>query len=242
LRLPPFRVWSGFPWLISVVFSGFMSSSLPGIEAIAFDLDNTLYDRDAAMNAWLRSVFPDDPDLAEEAIRRDDSGFIPRRDLYVWLSARLPWAKTWREVEVRYQAEVLRWIADDPAITTAVGELMGRYKLAILTNGGGEFQRLKLARLEVAPCFDPGRIFVSGEIGHDKPDERAFRPMMAALGVDPERILFVGDNPVNDIEGAARLGMRTCWVRLASHHQCRVAPDFTVRSAAELPRLLHPED
>jgi putative hydrolase of the HAD superfamily len=81
-------------------------------------------------------------------------------------------------------------------------------------------------------------VFVSGEIGYDKPDERAFEPVIQAFGVAPERILFVGDNPANDIEGAARLGIRTCWIRLAADHECRVVPDLTLTSVELLPQAL----
>jgi putative hydrolase of the HAD superfamily len=215
-----------------------MSSPLSGIVAIGFDLDNTLYDRDTAMKAWLRSIFPGEPEVAELAIAVDDSGFIPRRELYTWLAERLSWAKDWRDIEVRYQADLMRLISDNPGMTMAVQELRRRFQLAVLTNGSGHFQRRKLGCLGVARCFEPDRIFVSGEIGYDKPDERAFRPMIQAFGVSPEEILFVGDNPSNDIEGAARLGMRTCWIRLSPHHECPVVPDFTLTSVELLPSIL----
>jgi len=215
-----------------------MASRLHGIAAIGFDLDNTLYDRDAAMSAWLKSIFPDNPGLAQEAIQRDNSGFIPRRDFYVWLSDRVDWARGWRDVEVRYQEEVLPFIAEDAAITEAIRDLALRYRLGILTNGGAHFQRLKFGLLKAAAFFAPERVFVSGEIGHDKPDARAFLPLMAALDADPEQILFVGDNPDNDIQGAAAHGMKTCWIRLAPHHMARVAPDLTLASVAELPAAL----
>jgi len=211
---------------------------LVGLRAVAFDLDNTLYDRDAAMAVWIRSVFPDQPDVAEEAIRLDDSGFIPRRQLYEWMVGRLEWAATWRDVEQRYQGEVLEHVTDHPAVTEAVEVLVGRFRMGVLTNGDSVFQRKKLRRLRVAACFEERLVFASGEIGHEKPDSRAFAPLLRALEVCPEEVLFVGDNPANDIEGAARLGMRTCWIRLAPHHRCAVVPDLTLGSVADLPAWL----
>ncbi len=215
-----------------------MISRLQGIAAVGFDLDNTLYDRDAAMQAWLDRLFPADGALLREALEKDHSGFVPRREFYAWLAARVDWASDWRDVEVRYQREALPLISEDFAIRRAVELLAGQYPLAVLTNGGG-FQRRKLECLRLGACFVPERVLVTGEIGHDKPDARAFARLAGVLNVPPGRILFVGDNPVNDIEGAAAAGMRTCWVRLSAHHECRVLPDVTVRSVAELPALLN---
>ena len=54
-----------------------MNANLTDIEAIGFDLDNTLYSRDQAVNAWIRSTFAEDKALAEEGVAYDNSGFIP---------------------------------------------------------------------------------------------------------------------------------------------------------------------
>jgi len=50
----------------------------------------------------------------------------------------------------------------------------------------------------------------SSEDGWRKPHPSIFRKALAALGVEPERALFVGDSLVNDVGGAGALGMRTC--------------------------------
>lgn len=34
------------------------------------------------------------------------------------------------------------------------------------------------------------------------------------LGAAPEQCVYVGDHPVNDIEGAAAIGMNTIWIRV----------------------------
>ncbi len=215
-----------------------MTSPLQGIAAIGFDLDNTLYARDAAMKAWLTRLFPEGGALLREALETDNSGFVPRHEFYAWLAERVDWAKDWRDVEARYQREALTLIAEDLAIQSAVESLAARYPVAVLTNGGG-FQRRKLECLRLSACFAPERVIVTGEIGHDKPDARAFARLAGVFSVAPEQILFVGDNPVNDIEGAAAVGMRTCWVRLSAHHECSVPADLVVRSVAELPALLN---
>jgi putative hydrolase of the HAD superfamily len=57
-----------------------------------------------------------------------------------------------------------------------------------------------------------GAVYTS-EIAHTKPHPEAFRAAMAAVGVtDPERCVFVGDRPYDDISGARAVGMRAVFV------------------------------
>ncbi len=215
-----------------------MKDPLTDIQALGFDLDNTLYSRDQAVNAWIRSIFPGDPAMAQRAIAHDNSGFIPRSDFYGWVAERVDWAGDWRSVEARFQREVMGMIQFDPAIRDAVEVLAGRYRLGLLTNGESGFQLKKFAHLGISGHFDPNHVFATGDIGHHKPDSRAFQALIDAFELEPGKILFVGDNPGNDIEGAAAMGMRTCWIQLFAGHQCAVKPDLTVKSAAELPNVL----
>ncbi len=52
----------------------------------------------------------------------------------------------------------------------------------------------------------------SSEIARTKPHPEAFLAAAAAVGAEPERVLFVGDRPFEDIHGAASVGMRTALV------------------------------
>ncbi|MFW6092125.1 MAG: HAD family hydrolase [Actinomycetota bacterium] len=57
-----------------------------------------------------------------------------------------------------------------------------------------------------------GGVYTS-ELPYTKPHERAFRAAMAEVRVDdPERCVFVGDRPFDDISGAQAIGMRTILV------------------------------
>ena len=126
----------------------------------------------------------------------------------------------------------------DRAIHDAVTILAEKFKLGVLTNGDAHFQLRKFAHLGFDGQFDGTHVFATGDIGHHKPDQRAFQPLIDSFSLDPAKILFVGDNPANDIEGAAATGMRTCWIRLFEEHTCGIEPDLTVTSVAELPVLL----
>jgi putative hydrolase of the HAD superfamily len=84
-----------------------------------------------------------------------------------------------------------------------------------------------------------GAVYTS-EIAHTKPHPEAFRAAMAAVGVaDPERCVFVGDRPYDDISGAHAVGMRAVFVphsEIPAGQQMPVdvSPDAVIDRLADL--------
>ena len=63
---------------------------------------------------------------------------------------------------------------------------------------------------------------------------------MEQLGVEANRILYVGDNPHHDVMGAASLGLRTCWVAMGRGFPDGLpAPDIIVESVLQLSGALN---
>jgi putative hydrolase of the HAD superfamily len=71
--------------------------------------------------------------------------------------------------------------------------------------------------------------FCSEETGYLKPDRRPFARLAAELDVEPGRILYVGDSTTCDIEGAVAAGMRAARVGRRSPQA-----DFSFKSYREL--------
>jgi putative hydrolase of the HAD superfamily len=84
-----------------------------------------------------------------------------------------------------------------------------------------DLERMALAdRLDVA-------VF-SSEVGKRKPDAAIFEAALGPLGLEPERVLFVGDRRYEDIRGAKQMGMKTVqayWFR-ADDDVRGLEPDF----------------
>lgn len=198
------------------------SISLPfAVEALLFDLDNTLYDRDQAYLNWactfVQTYFPTIHDAQTQEIDDllillDNHEDTPRdilfsqfRDYYPTLQ--VPVATL---VEDYYQ-EFPHYIK--PLEETR--EVLQTLKTAgipfgIITNGSSrQLRKIEILELnQLTSC-----VFVSQLFGSDKPDATIFLAAAAHLQVSPDKILFVGDNPYNDIWGAHRVGMRTAWLR-----------------------------
>ena len=84
------------------------------------------------------------------------------------------------------------------------------------------------------------RVFVSQEIGHNKPSKAYFDACFAQIkGFDPTKTMMVGDSLSSDILGGIRAGIATCWVN-PSHAPGRedIKPDYEIEYLHQLPVLL----
>lgn len=82
--------------------------------------------------------------------------------------------------------------------------------LGMVTNGLGEVQRSRIARLGLDDYFDA--VAISAEIGAAKPDAAIFDLVFESLATsNPESAVMVGDNLSADIAGGANYGIATCW-------------------------------
>ena len=79
------------------------------------------------------------------------------------------------------------------------------YILGAVTNGVSALQNMKLDTAGIRSLFDV--VVVSGDIGIYKPDRRIFDEAARRAGVQNSECLFVGDHPVNDVQGALGAGM-----------------------------------
>jgi FMN phosphatase YigB (HAD superfamily) len=78
---------------------------------------------------------------------------------------------------------------------------------AVLCNGW-----TRIAQRETAAAGFSGRVIVSEDIGHAKPSAHAFAALVEAIALPPDRIWYVGNDPVRDIDGAARAGLQPIWL------------------------------
>lgn len=116
--------------------------------------------------------------------------------------------------------------------------LKERYTLGIITNSF--IAEPKLVEAEIDSYFD--HVILSEDVGVQKPDRRIFQVALDAAGVEPEAMLYVGDDLFCDIEGAARAGLRTIWFnernRDPRFDSYAVQPDAIARSVHDLASLL----
>ncbi|MGQ9653537.1 MAG: HAD family hydrolase [Thermodesulfobacteriota bacterium] len=107
-----------------------------------------------------------------------------------------------------------------PGTLEMLETLKARYRLGLLSNlthapAGWEI----LGRLGLRRLFDV--VLISGELGYRKPHPLAFERLVASLGVDRKEMLYVGDDPDSDVNGAMKAGIRPVWSTYTRDHDVR---------------------
>jgi putative hydrolase of the HAD superfamily len=111
-------------------------------------------------------------------------------------------------------------------------------RLGIISHGRTLKQAEKIVRLGLAPLLDPAAIFISDEVGINKPNPKLFQHALRASAVEPQRAMYVGDHPQNDIGPPKSIGMITVWAK--THARSELSsdrPDHVIANFGEL-RLL----
>lgn len=91
-----------------------------------------------------------------------------------------------------------------PDVIEVLEALRPRFDLAVVSNFDGRL-RMILEHLGVSQFFS--HVFLSSELGADKPDPEIFRRALQSSGVRPNETLHVGDDPVRDWQGAEAAGL-----------------------------------
>ena len=113
-------------------------------------------------------------------------------------------------------------------------------KLGVITSGLALKQAEKLVRLGLVGYFDPGGIFISDEIGINKPNPKLFLRACASMGVRPSESMYVGDRPDLDVDPCNRIGMITVLNRRTTQRQDpgETVPDFEIHNFFDLLDIL----
>ena len=196
------------------------------IKAVFFDFDDTLQSRAGAFRLYcsdfLSRYFPEIQGEAKEA-RMDemeahvDGGYKSREEYWPEMIALWHWdnAPDLETLVSDFNTNFGKKVVMLEGSVETLKALKARgYKLGMVTNGNSLLQNTKLDTAGIRDLFDMA--VVSDDIGIWKPEKGIFEYAMQTLGVTPAQSLFVGDHPVNDIQGALGAGMHAVWVDYGS--------------------------
>ncbi len=125
-----------------------------------------------------------------------------------------------------------------PGAEEAVDALSKRYRLFLASNGTASVQKGRMTSANLYRFFE--NVFVSQEIGHNKPSRAYFDACFAQIpGFEPEKAMMVGDSLSSDIQGGINAGIKTVWVN-PGHGPGRadIQPDYEIEALWQLEGLL----
>jgi FMN hydrolase / 5-amino-6-(5-phospho-D-ribitylamino)uracil phosphatase len=201
------------------------AASLRDIRAVAFDLDNTLWDvgpvilrAEQCLHEWLREHCPRIVERISIEEMRAARERLARREphhahdfTYLRIATLAAHARECGyEEEVAARAFEVFFAARNELqphadVQPALQRLGTRYALASLSNGNADLERIGLASLFSVSLN-------ARQIGVAKPHRRCFEHLARSLRLEPCRILYVGDDPYLDVEAARAAGLRTAWM------------------------------
>lgn len=223
------------------------------IEFLFLDLDDTILDFQKAERLALAKTLesfglpPTDTVLARyHEINREHWERLERKELTRQQVLVGRFAALFQEMGLSADAEKVARAYEEnlsqghyflPGAEEALKSLSQTYKLYLASNGTAKVQAGRLKSAGIIPYFQ--EIFVSQEIGANKPDPAYFSACFARIaGFRKDRAMMVGDSLTSDILGGIQAGIATCWVN--PHHKIgSIRPDYEIESITQLEALLH---
>ncbi len=114
----------------------------------------------------------------------------------------------------------------------------------IISEGLEVKQAEKLIRMRVTPYLTSNAIFISNQLGISKPNPKLYQGVCSDLNIKPSETMYVGDNPLHDIDPPNSIGMMTCRMRRGGKYQNvegRTAPTLEVQNFWDLLDYLRAE-
>lgn len=226
---------------------------LSDVRAIAFDLDNTLWNvepvlarAEACLSAWLREHCPRIAhSLTPEDMRRARERLAQREPhnahdvTYLRVAALAAHAREHGyDAGIAQQAFEVFLAARNQVelfadVAPALARLARRLPLASLSNGNADLKRIGLDHVFAVSLN-------ARQIGAAKPHPRCFERLAAELGLQAREILYVGDDALLDVVAARAAGCGTAWMnrRGEAWPQGLAPADLVVRDCAELAAAL----
>lgn len=226
---------------------------LNDVRAVAFDLDNTLWDVEPVLARaeqrlleWLHQHCPRIPEqvsLEDMRAARAELALAEPHNAHDVTYLRLT-ALGRHARECGYQEDIAarafevflaaRCEVDIlPDVRPGLARLKRAYKLASLSNGNADLGRIGLDSAFAVSLN-------ARQIGAGKPDRRCFERLASELELTTRAIVYVGDDPWLDVAAARAAGCHSAWMnRRASAWPAGLAPaDLDVRDCSELAALL----
>lgn len=223
------------------------------VRAICFDLDNTLWDvwpvivrAEQKMYDFLAQRYPRvvagmtvemmraarEQTAAAHPQMRHDFTFLRKQTLrehareFGYAEAMVEEAF---EAFIRARNEVDLY----PDVLPALDRLAARYRLFTASNGNAD-----LGRIGIAHFFE--RTVAARHVGALKPDPAIFHKVIEGTDLQAHEVVYVGDDPLLDVEGARGAGMQAIWIdRQGVQWPAEIAPPaHTIRSLTELAEVL----
>jgi putative hydrolase of the HAD superfamily len=218
---------------------------VPRLDAVVFDLDDTLLDWSGSIRRVVADLGGDDAAdallaHAESTLHRRRDGLpVIRRTWALHEEAEAHWPRALPDLDPQELAHAVRrfreelWVGFYPDVVPTLDRLVEEHRLAVLSNN--RHLPSEVERLRLRDWFEHAVVAPSDR---RKPHPDAFGAICRALDVRPEHTVHVGDSIECDAEGAHAAGLISVWLDRHGDGWIPPAGVHRITSLAELPELL----
>ena len=194
------------------------------INAVIFDLDNTLLDfismKESAVSSAVHAMIEAGLDIDEKSSYEriitlyQETGWENQQifDIFLkektgevdnkYLAAAIVSYRRAREATLRLYPDVQR--------TLNVLAKMG-LKLAVVSDAPSREAWMRIYYLNLHHVFD--LVLTFDDVGERKPSPKGFEMALEKLGIKTDEVLMIGDWPERDVAGASKLGIKTIYAK-----------------------------
>ena len=238
-----------------------MAKNKIDIDAVFFDLDDTLYDympcHKSALSACFdmfsrryrnisKRSFIENFDIARNEIKKELKGTASSHNRILYFQRMIERMFNTFDSRIIISLYKTYWdtffknmkLRKDAVPTLKELKRRGK-KIAIVTDMTTYIQIIKIKKLGLDRFID--YVVTSEEVGNDKPNPEMFLLAANRVKVSPERILMVGDNPENDVEGANIVGIHTALIvkrKLIRYKKGSWKPNFEIKNIRDILEII----
>lgn len=198
--------------------------------AVLFDVDDTLYDQTVPFKEAYAEYFGAEPAVPADVIypvtrkysdrvySRAMAGEITMEEMYIYRVQ-----KAFGEFDIsitdkealdfqKIYAGRQRHIHMSPLMERILSFCSEKAELGIITNGPSAHQWNKVKSLRAERWVPHENIFVSADVGAEKPERKIFDCAKRGMGLEDTEVWFVGDAYPLDVVGALNAGWNAVWM------------------------------
>ncbi|HLP14936.1 MAG TPA: HAD family hydrolase [Bacteroidota bacterium] len=190
------------------------------LQAVLFDLDDTLYPESEfvfsgfrSVARWAQETLGYSYEASELRLRELFTNGVRRNTFNVWLKeAGNQDVKNIERAITIYRNHVPE-IQPYPEVPLLLKRLQQTYTLGIISDGVWQVQERKLAALGISSFFTT--VIFTDKFGSEfwKPSPEPFKMALDQLKVHSSAACYIGDNILKDFKGARIAGLTTIWFR-----------------------------
>lgn len=229
------------------------------MKAIVFDVDDTVYDQQEIFAKACRDAFGELREIpvtdlfkasryySDECFEAVERGEMTKEEMYIYRIKRTVehFGQTITDEQANKYQERYVYYGSNMEVTEGMKKILAycseHMKTGVITNGPSAHQWRKIKTLNLEQWVKKENIFVSGDVGANKPDKEIFEYAVKKMQLsEDDDIVYVGDSYEKDILGATNAGWKAIWLDRRGREVPDDFPEHAelVRSEEELFQLI----